>query len=301
MARGGHGLPKVSPGPAMLDPSAPCERATPQTALWPLQRWPSCKAGSLQPSSTLLDTPRRIPMRLSLPLSDSSQIFEQLANQEEEQMTLGAIEGQTSDDPWLFDSFLKLLTINQTLIEMFSSYLRLMSSLGTSPRTRSSIKSASDGRIMVLPHVSWGHHKHRGAIPNIVVPFHILWCYLKYRGATPSILLSLQAPCCYPKRHVANSSFILSPPVLCCHSKCHAVTLMLPPQVSCCHSKCHSVPLSAILLPQVSFKLHPCIGIQCGVSKCVEDGRRLPALQAGHHQNNHKAFSGVAGQQGIEG
>jgi hypothetical protein len=33
MARGGHGLPKVSPGPAMPNPSKPCGRATPETAL----------------------------------------------------------------------------------------------------------------------------------------------------------------------------------------------------------------------------------------------------------------------------
>jgi hypothetical protein len=31
MARGGHGLPKVSLGPAMPHPSTPCERATPET------------------------------------------------------------------------------------------------------------------------------------------------------------------------------------------------------------------------------------------------------------------------------
>jgi hypothetical protein len=30
--RGGHGLPKVSLGPAMPDSSTPCERATPETA-----------------------------------------------------------------------------------------------------------------------------------------------------------------------------------------------------------------------------------------------------------------------------
>jgi hypothetical protein len=37
MASGGHGLPIVSPGLAMPDPSMPCGRATPGTALWPLQ------------------------------------------------------------------------------------------------------------------------------------------------------------------------------------------------------------------------------------------------------------------------
>jgi hypothetical protein len=33
MASGGHGLPKVSPGPAMPDSSMPCGRATSETAL----------------------------------------------------------------------------------------------------------------------------------------------------------------------------------------------------------------------------------------------------------------------------
>jgi hypothetical protein len=33
MARDGHGLPKVLLGPAMPDPSTPCGRATPVTAL----------------------------------------------------------------------------------------------------------------------------------------------------------------------------------------------------------------------------------------------------------------------------
>jgi hypothetical protein len=32
MARGGHGLPQVSPGPTMPDPSTPYRRATPKTA-----------------------------------------------------------------------------------------------------------------------------------------------------------------------------------------------------------------------------------------------------------------------------
>jgi hypothetical protein len=34
-ATGGHGLPIVSPGPAIPYPSTPCGRATPETALWP--------------------------------------------------------------------------------------------------------------------------------------------------------------------------------------------------------------------------------------------------------------------------
>jgi hypothetical protein len=51
--RSGHGLPKVLPRPAMLDPSTPCGRAT---------GWPTCRAGDLRLSSTLSDTPRRTPM-----------------------------------------------------------------------------------------------------------------------------------------------------------------------------------------------------------------------------------------------
>jgi hypothetical protein len=41
MARGSHGIPKVSLGPALLDPSTPCGRATPETALQPFQGWPA--------------------------------------------------------------------------------------------------------------------------------------------------------------------------------------------------------------------------------------------------------------------
>jgi hypothetical protein len=37
MARGGHGLPKVSPGPAMPDPSTPWGRATPEKPLRPFK------------------------------------------------------------------------------------------------------------------------------------------------------------------------------------------------------------------------------------------------------------------------
>jgi hypothetical protein len=56
MVRGIHGLPKVSPGPAMSDPSTPCRRATPERAL---QGWSARKAVGLQPFYTPLDTPRR--------------------------------------------------------------------------------------------------------------------------------------------------------------------------------------------------------------------------------------------------
>jgi hypothetical protein len=46
MARGIHGLPKVSPGPAMPNPPMPCGRATPETALWPFLGWLAPRAGS---------------------------------------------------------------------------------------------------------------------------------------------------------------------------------------------------------------------------------------------------------------
>jgi hypothetical protein len=56
------GNPKVSPGPAMPYPSTPYRRTTPETALQPFQGWPAYTAGSLRPSSTSLDTPRRTPI-----------------------------------------------------------------------------------------------------------------------------------------------------------------------------------------------------------------------------------------------
>jgi hypothetical protein len=71
MARGGHGLPKVSHGPVMPYPSMPCKRATPETALCPFQELPTRRAGGLQPSSTSIDTPRPTPM---FSVSDSSHL-----------------------------------------------------------------------------------------------------------------------------------------------------------------------------------------------------------------------------------
>tara|TARA_B110001454_G_scaffold208706_1_gene221486 strand:+ start:311 stop:571 length:261 start_codon:yes stop_codon:yes gene_type:complete len=41
--------------------------------------------------------------------------------------------------------------------------------------------------------------------------------------------------------------------------------------------------------------------VQRGVSKGVEDGCRLPTLQAGRPRNRHKAVLGVAHPQGIKG
>jgi hypothetical protein len=57
--RGIHGLPKVSPRLTMPNPSTPCGRATPQTALRLFGGWPARRAGGLRPSSSSLDTPSR--------------------------------------------------------------------------------------------------------------------------------------------------------------------------------------------------------------------------------------------------
>jgi hypothetical protein len=70
MARSGHGLRKVSPGPAMPYPFMAYGQYNPETALWPIQGWPICRvacglrpaACGVWPSSTPLDTPRRTPM-----------------------------------------------------------------------------------------------------------------------------------------------------------------------------------------------------------------------------------------------
>jgi hypothetical protein len=59
MARGVHGLPKVSPGTAMPYPCMPCGPATPETAI---QGWPVHRAGGLRPSFTPLDIPCRTPL-----------------------------------------------------------------------------------------------------------------------------------------------------------------------------------------------------------------------------------------------
>jgi hypothetical protein len=56
LARGIHGLPKVSAGPAMPDTSMPCGRAVRL-----FQGWPAHRMGDLWSSSTPL-TPRRTPM-----------------------------------------------------------------------------------------------------------------------------------------------------------------------------------------------------------------------------------------------
>jgi hypothetical protein len=58
MARDSHGLPKVSPRPAMPDRSKPWGRVTPETALQLFLAWPAHRIGDLRQSSTPLDTPR---------------------------------------------------------------------------------------------------------------------------------------------------------------------------------------------------------------------------------------------------
>jgi hypothetical protein len=45
MVRGGHGLPKLSLGPAIPYPSTPCRRASLETALQLFQGWPAHRAG----------------------------------------------------------------------------------------------------------------------------------------------------------------------------------------------------------------------------------------------------------------
>ena len=54
IARGIHGLPKVSPRPTMADPSTPYGQATPETALWLFWGWPTRRTVSLQQSFTPL-------------------------------------------------------------------------------------------------------------------------------------------------------------------------------------------------------------------------------------------------------
>jgi hypothetical protein len=62
MARGDHRLSKVLLGLAMLYPSTPCGGATHETVLRAFQEWPVRRTGGLQPSSTILATPRRTPL-----------------------------------------------------------------------------------------------------------------------------------------------------------------------------------------------------------------------------------------------
>jgi hypothetical protein len=61
MAKGGHGLPKVSSGSTMPYCSTPCRQGTPEMALWSFQQWPAHRAIDLRLSSTHLDTLHRTP------------------------------------------------------------------------------------------------------------------------------------------------------------------------------------------------------------------------------------------------
>jgi hypothetical protein len=74
MARGGHGLPKVSLRPAMPYPPTPCGRATPETALLSFQRWPAHRAGSLRLFSSPLDTPHRTPLYRGMQSNSSTSL-----------------------------------------------------------------------------------------------------------------------------------------------------------------------------------------------------------------------------------
>jgi hypothetical protein len=61
MAKGGHGLPKVS---AMPYPFMTRRRATAEAAIRPFQGWPVRSKGGLQPYSAPSYAPRRTPMQL---------------------------------------------------------------------------------------------------------------------------------------------------------------------------------------------------------------------------------------------
>jgi hypothetical protein len=61
------------------------------------------------------------------------------------------------------------------------------------------------------------------------------------------------------------------------------------------------LPLIAQARSALRIATRSTIGVRRGVSKRVEDGRRLPALQAGHPRNGRVVISGVARPQGIEG
>jgi hypothetical protein len=66
MARGLHGLPKVSPGPAMPYPSTLCGWAIALTAFWPFEGWPARRVGSQGASFTPSDATCRTPMFITV-------------------------------------------------------------------------------------------------------------------------------------------------------------------------------------------------------------------------------------------
>jgi hypothetical protein len=65
MARGGHRLPKVSPGPTMPKPSTFCGQADPKTALRSVFLWPIHRLCGMRLFSTPLDTLRRMGLYVS--------------------------------------------------------------------------------------------------------------------------------------------------------------------------------------------------------------------------------------------
>jgi hypothetical protein len=73
----------------------------------------------------------------------------------------------------------------------------------------------------------------------------------------------------------------------------------------CCSSTSRSTFFSTIIgrwvAPSTGVFLSDAIGARRRVSKRVEDGSRPPALCAAHSRNGHKAVSGLAYPQGLEG
>jgi hypothetical protein len=77
MARGGHGLLKVSP------------EGGPLTRVAHPQGWPAQREGGLWPSSCPLDTPRRTPMELTFGRGGGFDLFNR-EPQSADRLTLGA-------------------------------------------------------------------------------------------------------------------------------------------------------------------------------------------------------------------
>jgi hypothetical protein len=80
--------------------------------------------------------------------------------------------------------------------------------------------------------------------------------------------------------------------VLCSFKSCHPPLERLIEQLPRLQARSYSISSS----PKVDSR-----PVRCGVPKGVEDGCRLPVLQAGHPRNGCKAVSGVARLQGVEG
>jgi hypothetical protein len=79
MARGDHGLPNVSAGHAILYPSTPCERATPETASWLFQGWPAavfCPFGHTRPCAYAGEDERKMNYDCSEFTNSATQRFE---------------------------------------------------------------------------------------------------------------------------------------------------------------------------------------------------------------------------------